>query len=324
MTASSPTDERAAALAAALLRPAPVRVVDDAAGWVAAWRTTTAASGDAPLRAAITASVAADRLAWPFFCAYQAAVREIFGAAAAPGEVASFAANESGRKVTEIETRLERAGAGTGGVLRGAKSWCLRAVDPFAVYVLARDAAGPAQGPGSLAVVRVASDAPGVTLSAGPAQPIVPELPHARIAFDGVAVDAADVLPGDGYARYTRPFRVAEDLCMAATGLAYLAGEAARGGWPQTWRQRAVAAVALLEHAFAARSGRPEAELLIAGALSIAADVAGEAERIWQDAAPDGDALRRWTRDGPLLAGGRELRRRRAQGAWERLRRDAA
>ncbi len=315
-------DDGTRALVRGLLAARDAPACDAAADWVAIWAASEAAPAP-PLRAcagaldrALLASTRADRLAWAFLCAYQAAIRASFAPAAPRGTLGSFAANEAGRRMTAIETRLSR----DGGRLRldGAKSWVLRAADPFAIHVLARAADGPPSGPGSLVVVTVRSDAAGVSLAPGRPQAVVPELPHATARFDGVAIDDADVLAGDGYADHARPFRLAEDLCLAACALAFLLGEAGRGGWPDGWRERAVASIASLRRTFALRRAEPEIELVAAGALSLAADVTAEADALV--ATTPSDATRtRWRRDRALLGLAAGVRAERARSAWRRL-----
>lgn len=318
-----PRPDATTRLARALLCPPGAAVrVDAAADWLAARAQGAAAddgtddgTGRAAIDRAILASVRADRLAWPFLEAYQAAVRERFAPSSPAGALGSFLANEAGRRMVEIDTRL----TSQGGRLRldGAKSWCLRAADPFDLYVLARRTDGPARGPGSLAVVAVRSDAAGVALEPGRAQRVVPELPHASVRFEAVPVAQAEVLPGDGYADHARPFRRIEDLCLAACALAWLLGEAARRGWPATWRERALAAVLLLRGA-RGPDAAPETELAALGALQIAAELFARADGLWETAADD-PARERWRRDRALLEGAGPIREARASAAWRAL-----
>ncbi|MFN9775926.1 MAG: hypothetical protein ACK54X_25345 [Burkholderiales bacterium] len=303
----------------ALLAPHEAGACDTAVDWVATWRAIETAP-DAPhgaLDRALLASARAERLAWAFLCAYQAAIRDAFAPAAPRGALGSFAANEAGRRMTEIATRLVLEGRALR--LEGAKSWVLRAADPFSIHVLARAADGPASGPGSLVVVTVRSDAPGVSLHEGRPQSVVPELPHAAARFDGVAIEPGAVLAGDGYADHARPFRLAEDLCLAACALAWLLGEAGRHHWPDDWRQRAVAAVVMLRDAYARRSTDAAIEVLAAGALSLASSVVDAVD----DASDGGswpEASRaRWRRDRVLLSGAGGVRPERARSAWKRL-----
>ncbi len=302
-----------------LLLTKPERVVcTTLSAWLPAWRAAASTPGhDGAFSAAIAAAWRADRLAWAFFAGYQGALRWAFGdgAAAADDRLRAFCVNESGRKITEITTTL--SGADDNLRLHGAKSWALAGLDPLDLFVLARRDGGRARGPGSLVVVRVPSDAPGVAFQPARPQPVVPELPHTAVTFDAVAITRAQCVAGDGYADHARPFRLREDLFVSGCALACLLGEAHAAAWPTLWRQRCMAAIVAL-HACTRRSPVESAsEVLAAGALSLAGDVFQEAEPHW--ACGDPAAAERWRRDLPLLAGGKEARRLRAQAAWARV-----
>ena len=320
----APEEAATARLAQALLSPPAPFEGATATEWIASRAVANAAgplpAGRAPLDRALLASTRADRLAWAFLEAYQAAIRGRFAPDAPDGALGSFLANESGRRMVEIDTRLTRDGDALR--LDGAKSWCLRAADPFDLYVLARAAEGPPSGPGSLVVVAVRSDAPGVSLAPGLAQRVVPELPHASARFDAVAIAPDDLLPGDGYGDYARPFRLDEDRALAACTLAWLLGEAARRDWPDAWRQRALAAVVMLRNA-CGPDAAPQTELLAAGAVQLAGGLLDEADAHWAAAPGDDAGLARWRRDRALLDGGRGVREARARSAWQALRRPA-
>src|SRR5260221_9404342 len=71
-----------------------------------------------------------------------------------------------------------------------------------------------------------------------PATKFVPEVPHAQLEFRNLALSDADLLPGDGYASYVKPFRTIEDIHVQAAVLSYLMREGQRLSWPQDWLQR--------------------------------------------------------------------------------------
>jgi hypothetical protein len=87
-------------------------------------------------------------------------------------------------------------------------------------------------------VALVRADQPGVTIVPMPETAFVPEVPHARIHLQDVAIDAASLLPGDGYSNYVKPFRTLEDTFVTAAVLAYLLREARARGWPADLRER--------------------------------------------------------------------------------------
>ena len=282
--------------------------------WLPTWRATQAAHADtSPFTAAVAATVNADRLAWAFFSAYQGALQAGFGAAR--GHPSAFCANESQRKLTEIATTLDEAGHDLR--LSGSKSWTLAGFDDLVLFVLARRRNGPAKGPGSLAVVRVALHSPGVALQPARPQAIVPELPHAEVRFASTPVSPDDVVPGDGYADHAKPFRLREDVFVTGCALAYLLAEARQGSWPTTWCQRAIAAVTMLEGCSRRDPRTDDTIIAVAGVLSLAGDVLREADTPWQPAQQQ--ARDRWHRDRPLLLGGKDARRQRAIRAWEAM-----
>src|SRR5262249_22252055 len=142
-----------------------------------------------PYVAAVAAALQADRMAWVFFSAYQGAIQAGFigSHVNAGSRIAAFCANESGRKLTEIATSLHMSDGAWR--LQGRKSWVLAGIDALDLLVLARAANGPTSGPGSLAIVRVPSNAAGVELGAPRTQSVVPELPHAAVTFTDAPVE---------------------------------------------------------------------------------------------------------------------------------------
>ena len=97
----------------------------------------------------------------------------------------------------------------------------------------------------------------------------VPEVPHARVQLDAVRVDAAALLPGDGYERYVKPFRTIEDAHVTLAVLAYLLREARAARLA-----RGLCRAAVRRDGGAGRPGRrrtadaPATHVVLAGALA--------------------------------------------------------
>lgn len=288
------------------------------ADWLPIWRRSQQrAGGQGPFAAAVHAALQADRVAWAFFSGYQGALQAAFPTRMSGTEapVASLCANESGVPLNRVETRLEARDGGL--VLNGRKSWMLDGGADGRLFVLARSAGGPDGGPGSLCIVELPRDAAGVQVSGPNPQAVVPELPHARLAFDGVIVDPAQVVPGDGYADHAKPFRLREDVFVTGCTLAHLLSHAHRSRWPSPWRQRCVATLLALERCATLPPGDTATVLAAAGALAWAGELMQQLDELWTES--DAEARQRWDRDRPLLAGGREARRQRATKAWDRV-----
>lgn len=289
------------------------------AQWLPVWRESQAASADGDcFGAAVTASLQADRLAWAFFCGYQGAVQAAFQTGL--GTLGALSANESQRKITEIQTRL--VGHSEPWQLVGSKSWVISGIDALTLFVLARRSDGPPQGPGSLCIVRVPLRSAGVAATAPRAHAVMPELPHAGVDFHEVPVRGTDILAGDGYADCAKPFRLREDVFVTACVLAYLIGESQVGAWSTDWTQRAVAAITLLEACSRRDPRHVDTAIVVAGALAFANLLIEDVDSRWTS---DQQAAReRWLRDKPILLLGQSARHQRTLRAWRAHGRDEA
>lgn len=293
------------------------RECDRLSNWLPIWREANSTYGaHSPYVGAIAAALKADRLAWAFFSGYQGALQAAFPEFldGTDARIASLAANETGRKLTEIDTALFATDGGLR--LKGQKSWVLSGIDDLELYVLARTASGPARGPGSLVVARVRPTSAGVEMSAPRPQAVVPELAHCAVSFDDVPIEGGHPIPGDGYADHAKPFRLREDVFVTGSTLAFLLAQGHAAGWPTRWRQRCMAIIVVLGECAARPPSDSATELLTAGALALGGDIIEQAEALL--AQHESIAFERWRRDKPILGLGKDARRQRVQSAWAR------
>lgn len=286
------------------------------ADWWSRHRVRASSAARSPIEQAIAGGHAADRVAWAFASAYQAALRALV-----PGlpddRICALCVTESGGTApSAMQSTLVREGQGWR--LDGSKQWTTLGPGAGLLLVAARDAALSSVERPAIRVACVAADAPGVTLLAMPQTAFVPEIPHARPTFEAVRLEAGALLDGDGYARYVKPFRTIEDLHVHAAVLAYLVRESRRFDWPHAWTERALstllafAAIAALDPAAAAT------HLALAGAMAQGEVLVHEAEAWWMQA-PDRAAAARWQRDRALLGLAAKPRQARTAKAWERI-----
>lgn len=263
---------------------------------------------------AILGGFLADRLGYAFAGGYEAALRVLLPSLP-HAAIASFCATEEGgNQPRAIRTRL--APAGDGLVLDGTKRWST--MGPLASVLLVVATGGEdAAGRKRLRVVRVDAGAPGVTVDSMPPTAFVPEVPHAALTLAGVAVSAADLLPGDGYDRYVKPFRTVEDLHIHGALLGYLVGVSRRHGFPREATERLLAAVAASHELAALDPAAAETHVALAGLLAQDARLLAELEPAWAGVEPG--ERERWERDRGLLAVAGQARELRRQRAWERL-----
>lgn len=297
------------ALIRSLLAATPP-ATDDLAAWRAA--TTAARSAfAAPVDRALAGGAHADRLGFAFAGGYAEALRALVPTAT--DVMALCATEDAGAHPRAIKTTL------TDGELVGKKKWATGAASAAALLVVA-SIGTTADGKNQLRVVRVPTSAPGLRLRAS-AAPFVPEITHAEVELDHVRVTDADILPGDGYDDYLKPFRTVEDAHVHAALAGYLIGVARRHAWLDLVERLLAVALATREVALADPKS-PATHVALAGVLALAAREVAEIETRWAAAAASGapDAEHtRWMRDRPLLQVAAAARQARRERAWQLL-----
>jgi hypothetical protein len=172
-----------------------------------------------------------------------------------------------------------------------------------------------------LRLVRVDPRAPGVTLSPMPETAFTPEIPHFTVTLAGVRVAAADVLPGDGWERWIKPFRTVEDVFVTAAAAAYLDGVARvevsphRDAWPD--RDAPADLIDELRALAAADPDDPDVHVRLGETLDRFGALVRGWDARWDDVDPE--VAFRWRRDAPLLSVAGRARQARLEAARKRL-----
>ncbi|HEY6459514.1 MAG TPA: hypothetical protein VIY73_05160, partial [Polyangiaceae bacterium] len=139
-----------------------------------------------------------------------------------------------------------------------------------------------------------------------------PEIAHARAIFDRVRVDSGEVLPGDGYDAFLKPFRTIEDAHVMAAVLAWSVGVARAAAWDRAWTEEALAVLLAWRSLGEAPPSDPATHVAVAG--SIAAT-----KRLLDAGAWEGTDRRTrlgWERDRALLGVASTVRAARLEAAW--------
>ena len=286
-----------------------------------------------PFEAAVAGGFQADRIAWAFASGYQFALRALvpgLGGAADPVVAALCATEAAGNRPRDIRTTLRPVDGGW--QIDGEKRWATLGPDSTALLVVAvvpgdataatgvpaPIAAGSAGRP-RLRVARVPVGRPGVTIEPVADLSFVPEMPHARVRLDRVRLAESELLEGDGYSRYLKPFRTVEDIHVQAALLGYLVREARHRGWPRPFVEATLASLAGLQAAAALDAGAPHTHLLLAGATTSVRQRVAEAGAHWQAGDANDAACQRWQRDVKILGVAEAVRTQRAASAWQAL-----
>jgi len=138
--------------------------------------------------------------------------------------------------------------------------------------------------------------------------------------LEQVPVADADLLPGDGWERWVKPFRTVEDVHVHAAALAYLGATASRCGWPRPLREELLASLASFGALAEMDPSSPVTHVALGGALAQARRRVEACAPHWSTA-PEAER-ERWQRDLPLLQVAGKARGLRLARAWELLEAD--
>ncbi|MDD1006628.1 acyl-CoA dehydrogenase family protein [Pseudomonas shahriarae] len=175
------------------------------------------------------------RMATPglaFLVGYQAALRMLWPSA--PLSLGALCATEQrSLRPSDMQTRL------TDLRLSGAKDFVTAGDAADWLLIAARSEEAGATPRLSLAVVYPGE--PGVTVDKLPALPLMPDISHGRLHLDGAL---CELLAGDGWDAYVKPFRTLEDVYVLSAMTAWLYGVGQDSDWPQTLQLRLLALLA--------------------------------------------------------------------------------
>ena len=273
------------------------------------------------LTRAMRGGALADRLGFAFIAGYSAALGCLAGQSGMKRPLplrASLAATERGgphpRAIhTTIAPDPRRPDMF---LLEGEKTFATLGTLADVLLVAATEGLGD-DGRPRIRVVRVGARATGVAVEPRTPTRFAPEVPHGIVRLSGVSVTSLDVLPGDGYARYLKPFRTLEDIHVLAATLSWLLALARTERLPTSFAECLVAHLHALAAIAVAPEGAPHAHLALAGVFaSVHALVEKHHEVL---VGLPNEVGVRLARDLPLLDVAETLRAARTAAAWTAL-----
>ena len=270
-----------------------------------------------PIDRAVAGGFLADRVGYAFAAGYGAALSRLVPGFL-PGKIAALCVTETGGgHPRAIETRLVGAGQTRGGAaswsLSGSKRFVTAALEAELLYVAASTGIG-VDGKNRIKIVRVSRDAPGVTITAMADLPFVPEISHGVVTLSDVAVRDKDILAGDGYLDYIKPFRTIEDIHVFGAIAGYLCRIASVFSWPHEVLEELLTLIVAIR-ALAKEEPLSAAVHIALGGLEVLFSRFFEkTDPLW--AGVDPETRSRWLRDRVLLTVAGKAREARRAAAW--------
>ncbi|MBV4459873.1 acyl-CoA dehydrogenase family protein [Pseudomonas sp. COR58] len=245
------------------------------------------------------------RMATPglaFLVGYQAALRMLWPSAP-PGLGALCATERRSLRPADMQTRL------TDLRLDGRKDFVTAGAAADWLLVAARSEA-PGEAP-SLSLAVVYPDEPGVRVEALPALPLMPDVSHGRLHLENAG---CELLAGDGWDAYVKPFRTLEDIYVLSAMTAWLYGVGQDCGWPQVLQLRWVALLAGCAEASRLPPDSPAAHVVLGGLFAQFDALKPELDHALAQGAPEWAAM--WARDRSVMQLAAEARAKRLAKAW--------
>ncbi|MHC5131928.1 acyl-CoA dehydrogenase middle domain-containing protein [Pseudomonas glycinis] len=246
------------------------------------------------------AVVGGRRMATPglaFLVGYQAALRMLWPSAP-PSLGALCATEQRSLRPADMQTRLRDLR------LSGRKDF-VTAGDAADWLLVAARSEELGEAPRlSLAVVYPGE--PGVKVEKLPALPLMPDISHGRLHLDGAL---CELLAGDGWDAYVKPFRSLEDVYVLSAMTAWLYGVGQDSDWPQALQLRLLALLAGCAEASRQAPNNPAGHVVLGGLFAQFESLKTEVDQALVQGDPAWAAM--WQRDQgvmQLAAGARAKR----------------
>ncbi|MDR9864441.1 MULTISPECIES: acyl-CoA dehydrogenase family protein [Pseudomonas] len=230
------------------------------------------------------------RMATPglaFLVGYQAALRMLWPSA--PLSLGALCATEQrSLRPADMQTRL------TDLRLSGRKDF-VTAGDAADWLLIAARGELPGEAPRlSLAVVYPGE--PGVTVEKLPALPLMPDISHGRLHLDSAL---CELLAGDGWDAYVKPFRTLEDVYVLSAMTAWLYGVGQDSDWPQALQLRLLALLAGCAEMSRQSPNNPAGHVLLGGLFAQFDSLKPEIDQALAGGSPEWAAM--WQRDQSVM-----------------------
>lgn len=299
------------------IEPAPWSTLDDF--WSHHRAIVRAATN--PVDAAILGGFRSEILGTAFAAGYQAALASLFPDLPKDRVVSLCVTERGGGHPRAILTRLEPGASGTY-IVTGEKRWATLSPRASMLLVVARASEDPATNRAVFRVIRVSPQAHGVKIVPMPETPFVPEIHHAEVSLDAVVVTEADLLPGDGYEDYVKPFRTVEDIHVHAAGTGYLVRVCRQYDLGRVLLERLAHVITSLQSMATADPKDPMTHIVLSGILAESKNILSDVDAAFVKVAPAQHA--KFAQDKLIFEVASRVRAERSAKAWERMTKSTA
>ncbi len=270
-----------------------------------------------PADKAMIGGFISDRVAYAFAAGYQASIQRLVPDLPSNAITAVCITEEGGAHPRMIKSSLVPVDAHSGDQslwkLNGKKQFVTCATDADQLLVAASTGLDQ-DGKNQIRMVMLSREISGLTFELMKDLPFIPEISHGKITFDNVTVQKSQILAGDGYIEYIKPFRTIEDIHVSIAMLGYLFRVSCQYKWPGSFKEQIIS---LLVSARTLSIENPLAtavHIATGGFFSQINQLLSSVEPLW--AKTDQETRNSWNRDKVLLTIADTARTRRLSAAW--------
>jgi hypothetical protein len=253
---------------------------------------------------------------YAFAAGYEAALRKLVPDLPRESIVAFCITEEGGGHPRAIRASLTAKEGDKSAVLwslSGSKRFVTCAQEADTLLVAASRGTTP-DGMNLISMVRVRRDAPGLTITPMTDLPFVPEISHGVVTLSEVPVSDGEILAGDGYTDYIKPFRTIEDLHVFGAIAGYLFRIASLFSWPRQNAEELLTLTSAIGALAQQEPLHPSVHIALGGLKTLFDRFLSETDPLWERV--DEETRSRWLRDRQLLTVAGKAREARLSAAW--------
>lgn len=270
-----------------------------------------------PADMAIAGGFFADRVSYAFAAGYHSSLHRLIPSLPVDTITAFCVTEEGGGHPRAIKTKMEPVVSSEGGMslfrITGTKKFitCAGEADRMVVAV---STGFEAAGKNQIRMVLLHKGMAGITVIPMKDIHFVPEISHGILRLEDVEVKESDLLPGDGYTEYIKPFRTIEDLHVSAAILGYLFRISCLYEWPRKLKEKILFLMVTVRAIAGCDPNAPEVHIACGGFFSQISHLVQVAAPFWENL--ETEVRKAWDRDKELLDVAGSARASRLKTAW--------
>ena len=268
---------------------------------------------DSSIDRAILGGRLSKNMSFAFTSGYQSAIESLFSPHQLALPLGSLCVSEeNGVRPNDINTKIEERNGKV--YLSGQKKFVSGANDSQHIFVACNNGID-LNGRVKIKVVSLPSSTSGIEIIALPTLPFIPLVSHGKVILDTIEISESNVLLGDGYSNYVKPFRTYEDLHVLAAVVGFRLGEAIESQWGEDSIQAHLPLILSLQSLSAMPLQSPAAHI----ALAACRDELKRLITLFNDRfqANNSSAYSDWERDQLILNVANKASDTRTQNAWK-------